>query len=347
MFNTNWNITCSLYLFLGLILVTCSSRAGLETYVPAQFDENLRFTADFSARVGYNWQNGKIANTEFIGFDLHKVFSGSQGDWGTLLLQGYLTRIDNIDNPPFFFDDNHDWEFLYRFFFFNYTGLAGGRLNIRIGHFEIPFGLEQIYNTNGTLYDFTNAKNLGIKADWGFSVNGELPDFEYEVSLTRGSGNEIISSGNPYVVAGRIGTSRYNHFILGLSGFYGEIYRPSVPGSTLKRTRLGVDASWYYGPIGVLGEFSFGENDKNDVVNGYLEINWHDSIEIWTVYSQLLPFSVETTTHGWRTQFTGVVGWRYEPDNHWSISSQVSHDFVKLPLAVRQSALSFQLRYRF
>ena len=34
-------------------------------------------------------------------------------------------------------------------------------------------------------------QNLGMKKDWGVSLNGQMPTFDYEVSLTRGSGVEL------------------------------------------------------------------------------------------------------------------------------------------------------------
>ena len=62
---------------------------------------------------------------------------------------------------------------------------------------------------------------LGIKADWGASINGVMPRFNYELSYTLGTGNEISDSDGG-LVAGRIGTRAGRFFRLGVSFLEGE-----------------------------------------------------------------------------------------------------------------------------
>lgn len=165
---------------------------GQQESVLDSLTDNARWAFDLSARGMYNNRANEWYSAFFMGLDLHKVFSGPDGDWGTLVLQPYVMRLDSPAQPAFF-EDHHDWELVYRIFNFNYTGLAGGKFNVRVGHFEIPFGLEHVVNTNGTLHDYMHGPNIGIKADWGVSLNGELETFDYEFSLTRGTGNEWSS----------------------------------------------------------------------------------------------------------------------------------------------------------
>ncbi len=66
-----------------------------------------------------------------------------------------------------------------------------GKPRVRIGHFEIPYGIEHAINTNGTLRNYRHSANLGIKADWGLAINGETTSFEYEVSASRGSAQSL------------------------------------------------------------------------------------------------------------------------------------------------------------
>lgn len=176
---------------------------------------NLRLTLDLSSRISLSTRRGKVGTEHVIGLDLHKVFSDAEGDWGTLRLQPYLTRIDNLNQRPAFFEDDDDWELVFRFCDFNFTRIGRGRFNIRMGHFEVPYGLEHLLDTNGTLRQFIPGRNLGLKADWGVSINGVFPQFEYEVALTRGTGNEFFHRGEPFALAGRIGTPRDRNFVLG------------------------------------------------------------------------------------------------------------------------------------
>ena len=114
-----------------------------------------------------------------VGLDLHHVFSSSTGpDLGTLRLQGYALRADLPNNPPLF-GDNH-WEWTDRISDFNFTRFSAKGVNVRLGHYQVPYGLEQTQSTYGTLRDYMSRTNLGIKADWGVTLNGQLPDYEYE-----------------------------------------------------------------------------------------------------------------------------------------------------------------------
>ena len=71
--------------------------------------------------MSVNPHTNDVSAAQFIGFDMHKVFTGKKGDWGTAVVQGYLTRIDNQKKHPPFFEGEDDWEMVYRIVNFNYT----------------------------------------------------------------------------------------------------------------------------------------------------------------------------------------------------------------------------------
>lgn len=158
-------------------------------------------------------------------------------------------------HPPFF-EDDHDQELVYRIFNFNYTALARGRFNIRVGHYEIPYGLEHVVNTNGTLRDYTPGRNLGVKADWGTGVNGGFDKFEYEIGLSRCTGNVYSSDGNPYILAGRIGTPRDENVVAGFSFMVGDVAQPGTSEKTRNRKRFGPDIQVRRGPWSMVAEAS-------------------------------------------------------------------------------------------
>ena len=133
---------------------------------------DVRFTVDVSSRAEFDDTTDELAWEQALGVDLLHVFSGPSGDLATLTAQLYLTRIDNQSRRSPAFDDDDDLELIYRILNLNVPVLDRGRMNVRVGHFELPYGLEHWVNTNGTLRTFTSEENLGLMIDWGVSVNG-------------------------------------------------------------------------------------------------------------------------------------------------------------------------------
>ncbi len=323
--------------------------------------ENLRFTLDASQRFVYSDERRETALESFLGFDAHKVVSSREQDIGTLTLQGYLTRIHNQPAHPPFFEDEDDWEFVYRIFNFNYTGLTGGRLNFRVGRYEVPFGLEHSINTNGTLRDYTSPENLGMKADWGASVNGVLPWLEYEVGWQRGNTDQRHGEASG-IVAGRVGTSSERRFAVGLSGFHGRVSNERAvglwkrgladPGSEadiehiLRRTRFGIDAHYEFSRFTLLGEASLGDDRGQGVRLLLLELDWHASDDRTVAYLQLKAHERDWDS-GWEDQTSGAFGIRFAPDRHWSVSTQISQQFTTFGDGERDTLWAFQLRYRY
>ncbi|MEZ5497926.1 MAG: hypothetical protein R3E77_00715 [Steroidobacteraceae bacterium] len=306
-----------------------------------------RFSVDTAARSVWNETLGGDAQAYFLGLDVHRVFSDERGDIGTLTLQPYLTRLVDMPMYPPFFDGPNDTELVFRIFNFNLTRYGGGRSNVRIGHFEIPFGLEQVVNTNGTLHDYIHGPNLGVKADWGLGVNGDLPRFEYEAAITRGSGNEWENLGSPYIVAARIGTPRDAAFAVGLSVFDGRVFDRSQSDFTTRRRRVGVDAIWTGPRIGLQAELSAGKDEALKVRAALIELDLDARDGMWRGFLQTRWLRREDPGTGANNDSLGLgLGIRVAPDNHWSIDLQLDRNLrqpVGMPLA---TMLSAQLRYR-
>ncbi len=311
----------------------------------AGWDDNLRWAIDLAARPMWDDNAERWNSAFFLGLDLHKVFSGPGGDWGTLVLQPYVTRLDRPAHPPFF-EDGHDWEVVYRICNFNYTGLAAGRFNVRVGHMEVPFGLEQIVNTNGTLRDYMHPQNIGVKADWGASINGELDAFDYELALTRGTGNEWSDRGDPFLVAARLGTPREADLSLGASVLYGEVQRTALPGNTLRRSRVGVDVIWQVPWLTLMGEVSAGEDDGAEVINGLFELDWTNRDESLLVFDQLRVRNAKRAG-AWDEEVVNALGVRWAPDARWALSAQWMRGLDSFSGARRVNELALQVRFRF
>ncbi|AZQ84372.1 hypothetical protein EKO29_10290 [Colwellia sp. Arc7-635] len=307
------------------------------------FGANSRWSIDAATRVTHNQDKDSSSFMHVIGFDLHKIFSHKTYDIGTLTLQPYLVKLSNVANPPLNFDDGNDTQLTWRIANFNYTGLSQGKFNIKAGHFEIPFGLEYQLDTNGTLRQITS-DDRGIKADWGVSVNGILPNVEYEISLTRGSGSEIKSRGNPHVFAGRIGSSSHKNFVTGLSWFTGDVLGKQ---GVTEHNKVALDISYYYYQWQFMLESSAGKEAGNSTTNSFAELIWNNATEKFSTYLQLGYNNAEinhevnnkkSSTSYWLTGVQWLGG------NGFDVSAQYKHKLNNSP--VIDSILTVQLRYR-
>ncbi|MCV6606136.1 MAG: hypothetical protein OIF34_12590, partial [Porticoccaceae bacterium] len=132
------NRTAPLLLAASIATVSGYSQADGTLTPTASWADNLRFAVDLSSRVSHFDHADETGYTNVAGIDLHKVFSSTEGDIGTLIVQLYWTRIDNLIMRPGFFDGPDDSELVYRIVNFNWTALGPQAPHIRVGHFEIP-----------------------------------------------------------------------------------------------------------------------------------------------------------------------------------------------------------------
>ena len=306
-----------------------------------------RATLDLSSRLIADTDEGETATENFIGFDIHQVLSDAGGDRVTLTLQGFLTRIDNQPRRPDVFEDDDDFAFIYRIFNANFTVAERGRLNLRIGHFEVPFGLEQTVNTNGTLRNFRQSRTIGLLTDWGASLNGTVNGLDYEVSLTRGSGIEWRNRDDPWLVTGRVGRALTQNFSIGLSGLVGETLPLTGGNGTLRRDRVGLDATYLLGPFTVLAQAAVGEDEDQSIVNTFAELNWQDRHGRFLVYAQALDYYAERAGGGGQHSASAVFGVRWNLDSHWTLSAEIERDTDRFDAEVPTRLLRTQLRYRF
>jgi hypothetical protein len=304
---------------------------------------NTRFALDLSYRGTLPSVTGKPMGLGALGFDLHHVVSTATRDVGTVTAQGYLLRFDNANMRPGFAEGPDDWDWTWRILTFNYTALTDGWLNIKAGHLEMPYGLEWTFDSNGTLRDYQLSPNLGLKADWGISVNGVLPDFEYEVSVTRGIGMEIRDIGDSYAVCGRVGTPSDRQLVMGLSAFHGDVISP---GPLVNRTRVGVDVQRQLGAWTLLGELSVGDDNDDARTQAIAELNWVNNDESLMVYLQDIGRWRESSGNTDSLNRL-ALGAQYRPDNNWDLSAELRQDLEVFPDAERVFTLVAQVRYRF
>lgn len=307
------------------------------------FGDNSRWSLDASTRITNNQDEDNNNFMHVIGLDIHKVFSNRTYDIGTLTFQPYIVKLNNVKNAPLHFDNGNDTELTWRIANFNYTALADGKFNIKLGHFEIPFGVEYQIDSNGTLRQFTN-DDRGIKADWGVSLNGILPILEYEVALTRGSGNDIKSTDNPHIFSGRVGTLSHKNFVTGLSWFIGDVLGKN---GVTEHKKIAVDATYYYYQWQFMLESSSGKKAGNSTTNTFAEIMWKNSTENISTYLQV-GYLNEVINHEVSENKSAksywIAGFQWLSQSGFDISAQYKNKLNSSPMI--DSILSLQLRYR-
>ncbi len=340
-------LSCRLLaIFFMMFTGSCAVAADMESRIGHQnltssVWDNSRWALDLSSRFTLDKNNDHLSSQHVIGFDFHKVFTGKHGDIATLVFQPYWVRLNAVNNPAYFFDGGDDSEVTWRIANINFTGLSRSALNFRVGHFEVPFGLEKNIDTNGTLRQYSFS-DRGVKADWGVSVNGVLAQFDYEVALTRGSGNNISGRDNPHVFAGRIGTPSMGNTVVGFSWFNGKVLAAE---GAIARKRLGIDLVHYYRQWEVLLEVSGGNNSGFDRASAIAELSWRNPMESLHTYLQLRHAKQEHSDT-WQALSSVSLGVQWEINRYVNVSTEWFKELDAIVGQEKASKLTAQLRVR-
>lgn len=372
----------NLYLLLVIIPCLCFTQAKAEETVKkeennffSKLRENLLFKKEVIIGGSRSDERSEITGRNSIGFDLLKKFSNKKGDWGCMLLQMRLVRYDHqyvfMNNNKVLLDhvdEMHDWELEFHDAYFRYSGRFKGKLNFRIGHFDVPYGLEQNVDTHSTLIQLITVRNIGFKKDWGLSIGGLLPNIDYELAFTRGSGHEYLDRGENYLLSGRIGTPADENFCIGFSGLYGEpidamgIMRGKKIGVTdkpntwfgsatipeddiIRRWRVGLDSICLYGPFTFKGELSYGEDENQEALNAVLEIDHlfpgmderlEEVVQIQSAYQDI-------NTSGGNNDTLLKLGLNYKISNEVTLQFTYRHDFQRLKNTKDEDLIAIQL----
>ena len=283
-----------------------------------------------------------------LGLDSRRVFLGQNRNLATVVVQIDVWCTDNQAHRAGFFDHDHDCEPAVRATTANFHISGDGRFNFLVGHPEVPFGLEHAVTSNRTLRSLLTPRDLGIKADWGFGINGTLNGLSYASTLTRGSGMEYKHKNQPWAWAGRIGTAfNSQRFLpqpgLGVSWFKGEILGRN--GTTSERHRVAVDAIRYVGRFGLLSQVSMGKTDRIKTWNLMLEANVSNGLESKVGYLQFKSFNEQSNT-GWQAANSVTIGVRLGGIHGWTYSAQFTRELTPLSKSNTQSIFDLQFKYR-
>lgn len=322
---------------IHILILILTTTIFAESEIP--YLTNSRFSFDLSTRASYNDRVKEFAFQEFIGFDFHTYVNYKGIDIGSIVLQPYLNRIDGGHSTPSFYDDNHDWEFIFRTLTFTYTGLGPQAPWIKLGHFELPFGLDHRKDTNGNLHQYSIARATGLKIDWGVSLGQDFENWYYEAAFTRGSGVKYRDRKDPYAFIGRIA---YDHdtWTAGFSYFSGKVLKDK----TTKRIKtIALDFEYYINSYGILSEIYTGQEDDEMFSGALLEFNWNSYDQLSTLYTQFLIKEHEINS----TASSIVFGGKYLLSQHFEVSAQLNFSLSRFNKKEQQNIFEIQFRYRF
>jgi hypothetical protein len=308
----------------------------------ANFTENLRWSVDASARLNQNEALDNSSSIYALGLDTHKVFTSTSGDIGYGVGQLYFTKLSNYIPVPFLFTSKDDSEFIIREAHLNYTAGSNWIPNIRVGHFTLPFGLEESIDTNGRLLDYYHGKNLGTKLDWGLGLNKVVSQVEYSVSYTLGGKDKAKSVDGSYAISGRIGSLSHLNLVVGLSFFDGKI-------DNIARKRLAFDWQYYWRTWGLLGELALGEDNNQSTGRqkekyNLIELNKKLINGQFALYGQFIISDKENKKSADKLV---NIGFSYQFNTQLEISMSGRKQLNNTPTGQKQQLLRVQMRIRY
>lgn len=308
----------------------------------ATLSDNLRLSVDASARLNQNIATDNTSRIYALGIDSHQVFTNKKSDVGYAVAQLYLTKLSNQSPYSFLFDSPDDHKLIIREAHLNYTAVPAWMPNIRIGHFTLPFGLEESIDTNGRLLDYHHGKNLGTKLDWGLSLNKITSNLEYNISYTMGGKDDPKIVDDSYIYTGRLGSLEHHDFIAGLSFFNAKI-------DNIARRRYAIDLQYYWLTWGLLTEFSI---EKKRISSQISQQEKYALIELnkTSINGQLKLYGQYSFTHK-QAMLKNLhlinIGLSYQVNTSLDVSVAVRRQLSSISTSSKQHLVRAQIRYRY
>ena len=188
------------------------------------FQENFTFKKELYAQFSQDSRaDGLPYSRQSAGFEALKVFSTPTAKAASLYVQGRLVRRDRFVETPGDMDGagREGWAFeVHNLYLDVYDVLgAGGRVNVRAGHFYLPFGLNLQTDTHGTLLQLSNGRNFGFERDWYAGFWGAAtPDLNYDAYWLLGGGDDLAFRGQEGMAGARLSLAGHLRNELGLEG---------------------------------------------------------------------------------------------------------------------------------
>ncbi|NQZ57755.1 MAG: hypothetical protein HRT88_09875 [Lentisphaeraceae bacterium] len=172
--------------------------------------------------------------------------------------------------------------------------------------------------------------------DWGLAVGQELENYEYEMSLTMGSGMRWTHRDDSYAFSGRIGLPNGSYYGAGISLCYGDVIKGK---GVIERHLVALDGEYYIDSFSLGVEVYGGEINERDTIGGLASINWRNTDETLLIYQQYEYHNTQTMPDyhclkaGLSYRFTKNINCSFQAISELNNS--------------REDFLQFQIRYRF
>ena len=302
-----------------------------------------------SSRYSFELEQNEGRNS--LGFILFGTFSGPSGQIGDMNVQ-FRTAYYNDQfaygkkMPREYTDRSDDFKVELHNAYLRLRALPP-MLNVRIGHFYVPYGIQPWIDTHGTLLQSPAMEFSGLDRDWGVAIEGQNDKLEYQVGLTRGSGMEYFERDNNFALAGKLSTPRIGQHLndwLGISFLVGRIFDPMAVerlrswdmdekaekfnGNIVKRWRTGIDGQKIIGPARVRFEISGGKDaKKEDILGEFFEVKYAlGKSSRWSTYAQIENLTQAMNRSSRDSDTTVRWGLSYSFSANYNLQFVVSRD---------------------
>lgn len=216
------------------------------------------YSSQANQPIYYSMDPMDVMQKPGVGFDYLQRFSGEEGDWGALAIQGRAVYSGAFD------EDSHD-ELqlqLYNAYFKYKAGIA----DLWLGHNRIPFGLGSYLDSHALILQPLAMRGYGYDRDWGVGASHDFQWGDASLALSTGSGMRLDFDGN-YLVSGRIskGVLSQDNYNIGISTSIGQPldtmgYEKVMP-DPVETLLFGSDVTYLWSRLENRFEAAVGEKD--------------------------------------------------------------------------------------
>ncbi|MCH8330899.1 MAG: hypothetical protein IH946_05895 [Bacteroidetes bacterium] len=335
-------------------------------------EESFSFNKELISGGFWSDLNNHFSGKQSLGFETLKSFKNKNGSWGSILIQFRLGRYDRyytMSNGMKMYSMHlpyeNGWSFEFHDAYFKYTGNFKGKLKIKLGHFDVPFGLEENEDTHSQLTQLMSMRNLGVKKDYGLSLSGQLPHCDYNLAITNGS-RYIPKNMGSYIISSRIGSPSDQNLNVGISGMKGKVVDPMgvMRGMSmmnpmggdmddnmnsgmnsmtttwfgsetkpvfdiLERWRIGIDASYLFRQFAFNGEITSGRDINQTVITGLGKIDMTISEKL-SSSTQIQYAYQDIDNPEFNEEVMIAFGISYRISHHITLMTLYEHDIQQL-----------------
>lgn len=191
-----------------------AGRAGADQYL---LYKEANLAAFYSSRAG-GLRSSPEAPLSALGFEYFwKAPDSVPGQWQASVLDLYLQLAYNPGERRLALRARDTW--------LRFEEPRTGA-QVRLGHFDLPFGLVPPLALRGQALQSLSELSLGFAQDWGLSARSRWGQFEFEAAATLGSGEAPRLRPGAALWTGRLGLPAYRKVQYGISLLQGRPYRP-------------------------------------------------------------------------------------------------------------------------